>query len=277
MGKDGVDRSPMAKRQKRLEQAWAFELPERGYIMMRLDGNNFSKYTKGMRRPYDERMSRAMQTTMRELCEWADGCRIGYTQSDEITLLMTYFTKEETQTWRDGDGQKFASLAASKAAAVFARAIAEEFGEDAPKGDAIFDARVWGVTDPADVAENFRWRQLDCERNSVSMLAQANFSHRTLQGVSKRGMLDMLVTEKDINWNDEPAFFKRGSVSVRRQTLKPVEYTRKDTGERIVGEPVLRSEWTTEDAPIFTRSEMLLEVIPQLPPLTMERILQRAR
>jgi tRNA(His) 5'-end guanylyltransferase len=54
-------------------------------VCARLDGKGFSKFTKGLQRPYDTRLVEFMCQTTAYLVQEAQAC-IGYTQSDETSL-----------------------------------------------------------------------------------------------------------------------------------------------------------------------------------------------
>lgn len=80
---------------------------------------------------------------------------------------------------------------------------------------AVFDNRVWAVPNQEEAANTFLWRERDASKNSVSMAARALYSHAQLQDKSGSEMQEMLF-QKGINWNDYPAFFKRGTFVLRR-------------------------------------------------------------
>jgi tRNA(His) 5'-end guanylyltransferase len=274
------DKTALADRQKALEHQTRYFLPKRTYTMLRLDGKAFHSWCRGLNRPYDTRLIETMRETMRELCLFVEGAVLGYCQSDEITLLVANFNKENSGTWFEGNLAKLQSVSAGYASAVFNKVAAELFesAEIAARPLAVFDCRAWPLVDPADVAGNFIFRQRDATRNSVSMLAQAHFSSKQLHGVTKREMLDMLMgLDEPVNWNDQPASFKRGSICIKRRVTKPVTYTDKRTGEDVTLPAVERGVWSVEDAPVFTQSDMLLKAIPPMPQLTRERMLQTGR
>ena len=83
---------------------------------------------------------------------------------------------------------------------------------------AYFDCRAFNIP-KEDVTNNFYWRQLDCSRNSVQMVGQANFSHKELQNKSCNDIQDMLMLQKNINWNDFPTYQKRGTCVVRNKIV----------------------------------------------------------
>lgn len=202
-----------------------------------------------MIRPFDKQLSNAMWETTKYLCENIQGCKMGYTQSDEISLLLTNYDKLTTDSWFDNNVQKMVSVAASLATAKFNEVIHKVYPE---KGLALFDARVF-VLPHDEVLNGFLWRQLDASKNSVSMVAQANFSHRELQGQNSGQMQEKLWSEKNINWNDLPVWQKRGVAIIKKQKQKTVTYNGKDV-------TVLRNVWEVDhDTPIFSQDRNYVE------------------
>ena len=188
----------------------------------RIDGNNFSKFTKGLKRPYDERLSSLMQATTRFLVEYSNAC-IGYTQSDEITLVWKS-NSIESQIFMNGRRDKMNTLLAGRATAFFNRNLASYLPEKekacTPERSPVFDCRVWNVPNEAEACNVLIWRELDATKNSISMAAQHYFSHKQLQGRSGPQMQEMLFKEHDINWNDYPEFFKRGTYVQRKHSSR---------------------------------------------------------
>lgn len=184
-------------------------------VLARLDGKNFSAFTRGLPRPYDERLSRLMVETTRYLVE--DTCAAcGYTQSDEITLAW-YSADPKSQIWFDGRVQKMTSVLAAKCSVHFALALPAAIPERTGRAP-VFDCRTWQVPTPDEAANTFLWREWDATKNSISMAAQEHYSHKALHGKSGAEKQEMLFA-KGVNWNDYPAFFKRGTY-VRRRTVR---------------------------------------------------------
>lgn len=219
-------------------------LPRRTHTLIRIDGKAFHTYTRGLERPYDKRFMDDMAETTRYLCQEIQGARIGYTQSDEISVLVTDFATRQTQAWFDGNVQKIVSIAASLATAKF-NAIRTDRSKLA-----LFDARVFTIPQDLEVINYFLWRQRDAVRNSISMLAQAYFSAKQLHGKSTNAMQNMLWTEHGVNWNDEDPRFKRGTIVVPRYVTEEVEYTDKRDQKQHIGE-AQRRRWFFEAAPDF--------------------------
>ena len=225
------------------------KLMRRTPVAIRIDGKAFHTFTRGFHKPFDDVLIRAMQDTTKYLCENIQGCVLGYTQSDEITLILVDYQNFETAAWFDYEVQKMCSIAASMATMAFNKAFHQAFDEwgrdNLPDWDeggtnqpveenlmklakayntafekgAMFDARVFNIP-KEEVANLIYWRQLDATRNSIQMVGQANFSHKELQNKSCNMIQDMLLTQKDINWNDFPTYKKRGSCCIKVDNLK---------------------------------------------------------
>ena len=94
-------------------------LTRRVPVLIRIDGKSFHSFTKGFQRPFDELLISTMQQTAKYLCENIQGCKLAYTQSDEITLLLTDYETIGTQGWFDYNIQKIVSVSASMATLAF--------------------------------------------------------------------------------------------------------------------------------------------------------------
>jgi tRNA(His) guanylyltransferase len=182
-------------------------------VLARIDGKNFSRFTRGLERPYDERLSALMVATTRYLVEESDAL-CGYTQSDEISLLF-YSGDSKSQIFFDGKVQKINSVLASMTAAYFNHNKVDALPEKREEL-ANFDSRVWSVPNQMEAANVFLWRERDATKNSVSMAAREHYSHNELLGKSSNQMQEMLF-QKGVNWNDYPPFFKRGTFVQRQQ------------------------------------------------------------
>ena len=214
-------------------------------VIIRLDGKAFHTFTKGFDKPYDEVFHWAMNETLRFLCENIQGCKFGYTQSDEITLLLTDYDTLTTDAWFDNAVQKMCSVSASMATLAFNQrlhtaAYRHEItvwhkGSDTPVDEkqkrlhdayvkaycngAMFDSRCFNIPED-EVVNCFIWRQQDATRNAIQMLGQCNFSHKELNGKSCNAIQDMLMEQKQINFNDMPTAFKRGVCCYKNEEGK---------------------------------------------------------
>jgi tRNA(His) guanylyltransferase len=215
-------------------------------IYARIDGRAFSTFTRGMERPFDWRMTCAMIETVKYLLH-ATNARIGYTQSDEISLVWLA-EGPESDVFFSGKVQKMCSVLASMAATKFAVVIPAEYRDRLPH----FDARVFQLPSLEEAANTFLWRAMDARKNAISMVAQSRFSAKQLHGKDQKAMLAMLA-DADVDFESYPVCFRRGSFVRRRRverTLTAEELERIPEGHRPAG-PVVRSEYAVLDMPPF--------------------------
>lgn len=196
-------------------------------IVARIDGRSFSTFTQGLERPYCERLSQLMVNTTKHLVQEAGAC-IGYTQSDEISLIIQQ-PNFDSQVYFGGRIQKIVSQLAAQASVYFNRHLNDFLPEKSGLAPT-FDSRVWNVPNQDEAANVILWRELDATKNSVSMATRAHYSHKAMDGMGRADMMDMLHS-KGVNWNDYPAFFKRGTFIQRRVT------SRKFTGPELAKLP----------------------------------------
>src|SRR5581483_3371034 len=222
-------------------------------ICARLDGKGFSKFTKGLKRPFDVGMVRAMVLTTMYLVEETNA-RVGYTQSDEISLVF-YSDVYDSQVFFNGKIQKMTSVLASMATAKF-NSLLEAHLPSKVGLLPVFDCRVWNVPNEVEAANTILWREKDATKNSISMAAQALYSHKELDGKSSSEKQEMLH-QKGINWNDYPDYFKRGTFIQRRRymvALTEEERLRIPEAHRpAAGEKVERSRVIEVSMPPFSR------------------------
>jgi tRNA(His) guanylyltransferase len=225
-----------------------FEMAEAGRkalpglpLLARLDGRAFHTFTSGLGRPYDSGMSTAMIETTKALVDEFHP-RVGYTQSDEITLAWYVPSESSSQYPFGGRYQKMTSILAGFASGYFNKLLPKYLPT---KADLVpqFDCRVWQVPTLADAVEVFLWREADAVKNSITMAASAYYSHKQLMGVSSSQKHELLHA-KGVNWNDYPAFFKRGSYVQRKTaevTLTPEEVAAIPEKHRPPGNRAVRS------------------------------------
>ena len=243
---------------KNYENRTRILLPRRTYTIIRIDGKAFHTYTRGCERPFDAGLIADMNATAEYLCKNIQGAKIGFVQSDEISILMTDFDKLDTDAWFDGNIQKIVSVAASMATAKFNRLrLIRQFNSPMVmyNGDAVlsiidarklaeFDARTFTIPMKTEVMNYFIWRQQDTVRNSISSVAQSLYSSKQLNGKNMSEQQEMIF-QKGINWNDYDSTLKRGRFVFK-------EKYDKDGTER--------TRWVTRACPTFTQEPIFLEL-----------------
>lgn len=226
-----MDKTSLGDRMKAYEAIPKNFLMRRQPVIIRLDGKAFHSFTRGFDKPFDNEFMTAMQATMKYLCENIQGCVLGYTQSDEITVVLCDYQKLDTDAWFGYNVQKMVSIAASMATFAFNNyfktAILELASKDytafMKKKDialkkmaqgAFFDARCFTLS-IAEVNNCFLWRQQDATRNSIQALAQSLYSQKQIEGINTKDLQDKMFTEKGVNWNDLPTTQKRGVCCIK--------------------------------------------------------------
>ncbi len=263
----------LGKRMKEFyEQVPKTRLIRRTPVAIRVDGKAFHSFTRGFQKPFDEVLVKSMQDTMKYLCENVQGCVLGYTQSDEITLILVDYKKLTSSAFFDYEVQKICSVVASMATLEFNRKFEhysfewwsekhsdpnfdEKYGSvykaylKSKDIGAMFDARCFNIP-KEEVCNLIYWRQLDATRNSIQMVGQANFSHKELQNKSCNQIQDMLMLERGINWNDLPTYQKRGSCCIKSEVT--ATFANEDNEGNVVTGAIERPHWFIDNnIPIF--------------------------
>ena len=245
------------------EEPAKHKLIRRTPVAIRIDGKAFHTFTKGMKKPFDENMTKSMQKTLKYLCENIQGCVFGYTQSDEITLILIDYQNINSSSWFDYEVQKITSVSASMATLAFNRFFAEcvkkieneyyeawntskeddkyiEVLHKAQEKGAMFDSRCFNIP-KEEVANLLYWRQLDAIRNSVKSVGYANFKHNELNKKNCEDVKKMLL-EKAIDWNEYSTDVKRGSCCIKKDT----------ECKAMNGETIIRKKWAIDkEIPVF--------------------------
>lgn len=274
-----MDRTTLGDRMKNnYENITRYYLTRRMPVIIRVDGRSFHTFTKGFKKPFDDVLVKTMQDTMKYLCENVQGCVLGYTQSDEISLVLTDYAEITTDAWFGNNLQKMCSVSASMATLAFNKAfndniikyidnnldadcgVTKDLTEytkiliNARNKGAMFDSRVFTIP-KEEVCNYFIWRQQDSTRNSIQSVGQANFSQRELNGKSCNDIQDMLMMQKSINWNNYATTLKRGSCCIKIDD----SITKYDEVGNIC-DYIPISKWVIDnEIPIFTQDRNYVE------------------
>ena len=272
-----MDKTTLGDRMKNnYENVNRFYLTRRMPIVIRMDMKAGHTFTKGMKKPFDDIFVKAMQETMKYLCENIQGCVLGYTQSDEISLVLVDYAELTTDAWFGNNLQKMCSVSASMTTLAFNKAFTRNISKQSKRlytehleekdasyieslkiamnKGAMFDSRVFTIP-KEEVCNYMIWRQQDATRNSIQSVGQANFSQKELHGQSCNNIQDMLMTQKGINWNDYATTLKRGSCCIKVDD----GLTKYDEVGNICGY-TQRSKWVIDnEIPIFSQDRNYIE------------------
>ena len=235
-------------------------------VLARLDGKAFHSFTRGMERPYDQRLVDSFIDTTYALVDQSNAL-IGYTQSDQISLLF-YSADYKSQIFFDGKLQKMVSVLASMCTAFFNQVFKEYFSGEGYEKTALFDCRCQQVPDKTEAANYFLWREKDATRNSIQSATQAVYPHSQVMGKNQKAMQEMLH-EKGINWNDYPGFFKRGTfIQKRTENIKfsaaelkrlPEKHEAKQNPDLLVERKVIKTLNTLPFGGVTNKENVLFE------------------
>ena len=265
-----MNKDSLGDRMKGYENAYRLYLPRRLPVIIRVDGRAFHTLTKCFERPFDTLFHNVMVQTAIALCKEIGGAKLAYTQSDEISILITNNDTIDTQPWFGNNLQKLVSLAASIATLSFNNALEEEYhilsifaetDEDYEYLNGIyhnawryatFDARAF-ILPEDEVCNYFVWRQQDATRNSIQAAAQALYSHKELHNKNQNDLQEMIF-QKGINWNNYEVWQKRGSCIYKMPDTKIVTFMDKRTNT-LENKEVDVMEWREDkNIPIFSQA-----------------------
>jgi tRNA(His) 5'-end guanylyltransferase len=226
-------------------------------LIARLDGDNFSTFTKGLAKPFDLRFTQVMQQLTMQLVDRYNA-NVGYVQSDEITLAW-YLTPDSPSEYPfAGRFQKMDSQMASFATRRFARLIDKLIPEKS-EHDGCFDCRSFVVPTLVEAYNAVLWRQQDAVKNAISSASVAAVGHKRVLGKNSAERQEIMFKEAGINFNDYAWYFKRGTFARREkvykelspETLAKIKPEHRPLGPIERSEVVLRDIWLTkQDEPV---------------------------
>jgi len=264
----------LGDRMKGYEHVTRSSLVKRTPVIIRLDGKAFHTWTKQLKHltgelhndPFSNVMCETMLETTKLLVSNIQNAVLGYTQSDEISIVLNDWKTLTTDQWFGNTIQKMASVSSSMATAYFNNA----FGKIAMKyysstlgmegtsnfNPAMFDARVFNMP-REEVVNYFVWRQQDATRNSVQMLGHHYFSQKEMHKKNVSNIQDMLMEDHNVNWNDLETWKKRGSCVVRGGLTELSTST--IAGEKCTPYAPHVAIQINKEIPIFTQNREFIE------------------
>ena len=243
----------MKERAEEFEKSSKINLMKGLPIILRLDGSAFSKFTKGLERPFDERLSQLIIECCKFMVEETNA-RIGFCGSDEISLIL-WEEDINSQTIYNGRVEKLLSELASKLSVRFNKLLPKYLPEKID-AEPFFDCKVWNVPSIEDAVNALWIREESVTNNAISMASQVYYSHSELNGINSKEKQEMLF-KSGVNFNDYPIHFKRGVYIQRKKIL------RKFTTEEIENLPLMHEARRNQNLEI-ERSCIELLNIPKL-------------
>lgn len=251
---------------KTFQKIYDYKLIPQSYVIFHLDGKNFSRFCKRFNKPYDDDFIFMMNETALFLCTKIPNIKIGYVQSDEITLFYdshkSYLMDKSNNDWFNNRICKLCSIAASLATSKFTSLLYNYYIDktniDNINNSALkniinsipliqFDCKVWNVPEFMEVYNWFTFRQIDCIRNSKQMLAQKYFSNKELLHKSTNEQIKEVKEKFNINWETD---FDDGKKFGRIISKKPITINNN-------GQEIIRFKFICDNAFKFTNDDSL--------------------
>ena len=249
----------LADRMKEYENVTQFRLMKKEPVIIRIDGRAFSKFTKGLDKPFDKDLCEIFEYVSYKLREKIDNVKFIYAQSDELSLLLTDWdtTKENNggriDTWYDYRIQKMVSVASAEATRLFNQKVDEVVSKywrlysqrDVDMDDmelylnkyklwkdkryeAVFDTRVFNL--PLDEVTNyFIYRQNDAIRNSKMGFARKYFSQKELYKLSNDEAIALVKEKFNEDFYETSLEQQRGfTIASNNEDGKTIKYIDKE-------------------------------------------------
>lgn len=229
---------PLGDRMKGYENVYRNKLPKKTNTIIRLDGKAFHTYNRGMGKPYDQYFMDAMDEAAKYVVSNISGAKFAYIQSDEISIVLTDYDDEKTQSYFDGNIQKIVSVAASLCTTAFNKIMWKKY----PNKDAHFDARVFHIDSQIEVYNYFLFRQRDCQRNSKLSFGQFYLSKKKCHGLRTDKLIEKVYQETGHSWQWLSDGEKNGRVIYNEKYSKGFS---------------IRKRWVIKEAEQFTPSYII--------------------
>ncbi|NXQ79214.1 THG1 guanylyltransferase, partial [Nyctibius grandis] len=195
------------------------------WIVVRLDGRNFHRFSEQheFKKPNDDRalqlMTKCAQTVMQELEDIA----IAYGQSDEYSFVF-----KKKSRWFKRRASKFMTHVVSQFASSYVFYWKDYFKDRQLLYPPGFDGRIVLYPSNQNLKDYLSWRQADCHINNLYntvfwMLVQRSGltpvqAQERLQGTLAGDKNEILFSEFNINYNNEPLMYRKGTVLIWQKT-----------------------------------------------------------
>ncbi|XP_012886468.1 PREDICTED: probable tRNA(His) guanylyltransferase [Dipodomys ordii] len=214
------------------------------WVVVRLDGRSFHRFAErhNFAKPNDKRalhlMTRCAQTVMEEL----EDIVLAYGQSDEYSFVF-----RRKSNWFKRRASKFMTLVASQFASSYVFYWPEYFEDQPLLYPPGFDGRVVVYPNNQTLKDYLSWRQVDCHINNLyntvfwALVQQAGLTpvqaQERLKGTVAADKQEILFSEFNINYNNEPLMYKKGTVliwqKVEEVTTKEVKLPAEIEGQKM--------------------------------------------
>ena len=257
----------LGSRMKKYEYVTRSYLVNRIPIIIRIDGKAFHRFTRGFNKPCDIIFMESMKKTTVELCKQVQGTVMGYTQSDEISLVLMNTSNKNSELWFNNNLSKIISVSASIATVEFNKAFMDlgvqyELDNnvlfDNKKNNckysskymtANFDSRAFNIP-REEIINYFIWRQRDCQKNAVNSAARTIFSHKQILGLNQKQLKEKMLTEKEINFDVCYADAFKNGITIIKEPKERIGYDK--FGKKC---STISNQWTEKNGTIIFEAD----------------------
>lgn len=231
-----------------------FKLVNRLPIIICINGRGFAKFTSLLDKPYCSTLSEGMSTTMLKLCNEVDGTVFAYQHNDEIVLVARNDQSLETEPWYDNRLQKICSVTSSIATLRF-RSYLDTVDLNYV-GEPVFTSQVFAVPNIMEAINTIVFKQQQNFHTSIQFACfyellkkhDKNAIKDMLHGLSMDEKIDFLRQECNVDFNDYPHSFRRGTACYKVP--------------KVVDEGIMKNKWfVNSELPIFTKDQSFLSNI----------------
>ena len=193
------------------------------WIVVRIDGRNFHRFSDEHHfvKPNDIRCLSLMNKCAKEVMEQFHDICLSYGQSDEYSFV---FKRKTTQFGRREN--KLMSNIVSLFSSSFVFYWDNYFNELKLRYPPMFDSRTVVYPSLENIRDYLAWRQVDCHINNLyntcfwALVQNGNYSKTNAENKLKNTLSsdknEILFTEFGINYNNEPAIYKKGTIQIRK-------------------------------------------------------------
>lgn len=205
--------------------------------LLRLDGRSFSKYTTGLKKPFDDMFQLAMIKTMNDMVHEFNAMT-GYTHSDEITLIFNKTCSKEEYDSKlhkstrifNGRVMKITTITSGYCSVRFNYHMNDLLKLKKAEYNSIiinkiesfnagFDCRaiIFPIDKEQEMVNMLLWRSVhDCHRNAVSTYGRQYMSHNELHNKNSDEIIVILKNKYNLDWQiNVPIYHKHGVYAKR--------------------------------------------------------------
>ena len=191
-------------------------------IIICINGRGFAKATQLLDKPYCPKFAECMLSTMLKLCSQVEGATFAYHQNDEIIIVARNDQNNDTTAWYDNKVQKICSVTSSIATLHFNECVSK-LQLNMTGDESIFTSQVFAVPNVSEAINAIIYKQQQNFFISIQSACLYNLLNKydknsirdMLNGLTIDEKIDLLYQECNINFNDYPLEFRRGTAAYK--------------------------------------------------------------